>query len=295
MEASCEVCVVRHRDATRVRHHLPETFRWGHGDGCSVVLFFDYQGAEGLVPGAHGHIDYEDYMERDYGPNAGIWRVLRVLRSTDVRATFAITGAIARDFPDTVEAIAADGHEIAGHGFHHEVANRLSREEESEMIGATAALLRSLTGAPVRGWRNCHQSWNTPDLLVEHGLDWNSNSFMFDRPHVLGLEAGNLVEIPRHPHGDTRSYRRAVDPLDLLSIETLAFDTLYEESRATATFCPFTFHPYATGRPYGARALERLISHVRSHPGARFVTCDEVADDVTSQVTLDVPEMAVVL
>ena len=40
-----------------------------------------------------------------------------------------------------------------------------------------------------------------------------------------------------------------------------------------------TIHPDVSGRPQVLLMLERLIEHIQSHAGVKFVTFDEIADD----------------
>ena len=42
---------------------------------------------------------------------------------------------------------------------------------------------------------------------------------------------------------------------------------------------PITIHPDVSGRPQVLMMLERLYSHIIRHPGVRFATMDEIADD----------------
>ena len=55
------------------------------------------------------------------------------------------------------------------------------------------------------------------------------------------------------------------------------FDWVYREYDY-AVF-PMTIHPDVSGRPQVLMMLERLYSHITRHPGVRFVTFDEIADD----------------
>ena len=55
------------------------------------------------------------------------------------------------------------------------------------------------------------------------------------------------------------------------------FDWVYRENDY-AVF-PITIHPDVSGRPQVLLMLERLIEHMKSHPGVKFVTMDEIADD----------------
>ena len=42
---------------------------------------------------------------------------------------------------------------------------------------------------------------------------------------------------------------------------------------------PITIHPDVAGRPQVLLMLERLFAHMARHPGVRFVTMNEMADD----------------
>jgi peptidoglycan-N-acetylglucosamine deacetylase len=42
---------------------------------------------------------------------------------------------------------------------------------------------------------------------------------------------------------------------------------------------PITIHPDVSGRPHVLMMLERLYQHMISHPGVRFLTMNEMADD----------------
>lgn len=40
-----------------------------------------------------------------------------------------------------------------------------------------------------------------------------------------------------------------------------------------------TIHPDVSGRPQVLMMLERLYNHIIQHPGVKFLTFDEIADD----------------
>ena len=114
---------------------------------------------------------------------------------------------------------------------------------------------------------------------MEHGYLWNSNSFSHDLPFLWEDGGRRLVELPRQPFGDGRSYghRDSGNPDDTLVIWKGLFDELYEESKLGPTFCPFQFHPYISGRPGRARTLRRIIQHMKSYEGVWIATGSEIA------------------
>jgi peptidoglycan/xylan/chitin deacetylase (PgdA/CDA1 family) len=119
--------------------HLNDRFVWPKGKKLTIALSFDFQGGEGVHLLKDRRQDYEAYTQAEYGPHTGIWRILDILAEENVKATFFTCGAIAERFPEAVKAIAAAGHEVTGHGYHHETARNLERTEENEVMRKTAA------------------------------------------------------------------------------------------------------------------------------------------------------------
>jgi len=271
---------------------LPEKISWPHDNKLAVTLTFDFQGGEDVRPLASGKINHEEYTQAEYGPKTGIWRILRILAENEVKATFLVCGGIAERYPEAVHAIVEGGHEVAGHGYHHEVARDLSFDEEQKVIDDTTRMISARTGSRPFGWRSCTQSPNSIELLIAQGYLWNSNSFSYDFPFLWESENGKLVELPRQPFGDGRLYghRDMGNPNDTLVVWKSFFDELHAESDRTPSFCPFQFHPYISSRPGRAKALTELIGHMRAHKGVWFATGSEVARLILARTQ---PEAAV--
>jgi peptidoglycan/xylan/chitin deacetylase (PgdA/CDA1 family) len=261
--------------------HHDGRFSWPDKSRLAVTLTFDFQGGEDVRPLADGTRDHEEYTQCEYGPHTAIWRILRILEEEGVKATFLTCGAIAERFPDAVKAIVAKGHEIAGHGYHHEVARKLTREQEWDVMRRAVEMIRGRTGQRPVGWRSCTQSPNSLELLMEHGFLWNSNSFSHDLPFLWESGGRVLVELPRQPFGDGRTYQHrnndAGNPHDTLVIWKGMFDELHEEGKVAPTYCPFQFHPYISGRPGRAKTLRTIIAHMKQAGGVWFATGSEVA------------------
>jgi len=259
--------------------HVQGKISWPDGYRMAVVLYFDYQGGEGVQLLPEGNVHFEDYTAAEYGPQTGIWRLLRILEEEGMTATFLTCGAIAERYPETVKAILSKGHDLAGHGFHHETARNLSRDEEQKVIQRTIEAHRTISGKHPAGWRSCTQSPNTLELLMEEGFLWNSNTFTHDLPYIYVKDNKKIVELPRQPFGDGLLYghKNSGNPRDALFVWKAAFDELYEESKAAPTYCPFTFHPYVSSRPGRARTLRELIHYMKEHEGVWFTTGQELA------------------
>jgi len=262
--------------------HYQGPFHWPKGYRTAVVMTFDFQGGEDVRPLPDGTMDHEEYTQAEYGPHTGIWRILRILDEEKVKATFNTCGGIAERYPEAVKAIVDRGHEIAGHGYHHEVARDLTREQETEVMRRTGAMIKQRTGHQPIGWRSCTQSPNSIELLMEHGYLWNSNSFSHDLPFVWESSNGkHLIELPRQPYGDGRTYQHrnndAGNPADTLVVWKSMFDCFHRESKFAGTYVPFQFHPYISGRPGRADTLQAIIQHMKQAEGTWITTGTEVA------------------
>src|SRR5215216_2561318 len=111
-------------------YHYDHLIRWPHGERAAVFLTFDFQGGEDVKPDKNGILNYEMWSQGEYGPHHAIYRLLRILKEENVKATFLTCGAIAERFPEAVQAILDHGHVVEGHGYNHEIARYLTRDEE---------------------------------------------------------------------------------------------------------------------------------------------------------------------
>jgi peptidoglycan/xylan/chitin deacetylase (PgdA/CDA1 family) len=72
-----------------------------------------------------------------------------------------------------VQATLDHGHVVEGHGYNHEIARYLSRDEEDQVMKKAIAMIQKRTGRRCYGWRSCTQSTNTIELLIENGFVFN--------------------------------------------------------------------------------------------------------------------------
>src|SRR6476646_8533812 len=65
----------------------------------------------------------------------------------EVRCTWFILGWVAERWPQVVSRIAEAGHEIASHGYHHDLLDDLSRESFAADVQRSKRLLEDIGGA----------------------------------------------------------------------------------------------------------------------------------------------------
>ncbi len=138
--------------------------------------------------------------------------MLELFDRADVRATFFVLGWIAERFPALVREIAAAGHEVASHGYHHQLLYMLTPQQFREDVRSSKQLLEQIIGAPVIGFRAPSFSiiestlWAL-DVLLEEGYMYDASIFPIHHDrygipdaerhvHILRRAAGTLVEMP---------------------------------------------------------------------------------------------------
>ena len=143
-----------------------------------------------------------DSMERRYERNTA--RVLELLGDSGVRATFFVLGWVAERSPSLVRRIADAGHEVACHGYSHQLIYRQAPEEFERETRLSKQILEDAVGRPVCGYRAASYSitrdslWAL-DVLLDAGFTYDSSIFPIrhDRYGIPGApEAPTRVPAP---------------------------------------------------------------------------------------------------
>jgi polysaccharide deacetylase family protein (PEP-CTERM system associated) len=124
-------------------------------------------------------------------------RILRLLAAYDVRATFFVLGWVADRCPDLVKEIATGGHEIATHGYWHELIYRQTPAEfAADLCRSLAAIGRALNGFQPQGYRApafsiTEQSLWALDVLRDHRIVYDSSIFPLALHDRYGIKHAN--------------------------------------------------------------------------------------------------------
>src|SRR5262245_546810 len=97
------------------------------------------------------------YQEAVHGVTSGLpsrvvpstERILALLESQRVKATFFVLGEVGSAHPALVRRIANAGHEVACHSFHHTLVSSQSPAEFRSDIRRAKAVLEGIAGQPV--------------------------------------------------------------------------------------------------------------------------------------------------
>ncbi|MBK7277574.1 MAG: DUF3473 domain-containing protein [Betaproteobacteria bacterium] len=155
------------------------------------------------------HIRREDWDARECRVEANVDRILALLAARDTRATFFTLGWVAERYPQLVHRIVAGGHELASHGYGHQRASELSREELWQDVSRAKKLLEDLSGRAVPGYRAPSFSIGTGnlwafDVLARAGHRYSSSIYpirhdhygMPDAPRFAYRLDNGMLEVP---------------------------------------------------------------------------------------------------
>lgn len=124
-------------------------------------------------------------------------RILRLLSEYSVHATFFVLGWVADRYPDLVKEVAMSGHEIATHGYWHELVYRQTPDEfAADLCHSLEAIGRAVGGLRLVGYRApafsiTKQSLWALAILRDHGISYDSSIFPLAAHDRYGISNAN--------------------------------------------------------------------------------------------------------
>ena len=264
--------------------------------------------------GSYGGEDSPDDISRGlFAGEVGSPRLLDLFDKAGLKTTWFIPGHSAETFPEQMRDVARRGHEIGIHGYSHENPIAMTPEQEEAVLDKGIELVTEISGKRPTGYVAPWWEFSnvTNELLLKKGIkydhslmhndftpyrvrvgdkwtkiDYSAKPEEWMKPLVRGEET-DLIEIPANWYLDdlppmmfikkSPNSHGFVNPRDIEQMWRDQFDWVYR-NMDYAVF-PITIHPDVSGRPQVLMMLERLIAHMKSHEGVRFVTMNEMADD----------------
>ncbi len=172
-------------------------------------------------------IDVEDYYhvtafeslikahEWDLLPSrveCNIMKLLEILDSYRVKATFFVLGWVAEKSPSLIREIHNQGHEIACHGYAHKLVYTITPERFRMDVKKSKSIIEDSIGTRIKGFRATSFSFIESslwalDILIEEEFLYDSSIFPIhhDRygipywqrfPHYISRNGGGIYELP---------------------------------------------------------------------------------------------------
>jgi len=139
-------------------------------------------------------------------------RLLELFEAASVTATFFVLGWVAERHPALVRRIAGGGHELASHGYAHQLVYDMTPAAFREDLRRAHGAIGDASGVEVRGYRapsfsvTSRSLWAI-DVLIEEGYAYDSSIYPIFRDryglpgaprfaHTIVRQAGCLLELP---------------------------------------------------------------------------------------------------
>jgi len=274
---------------------------WPEGKRIAVMLTFNFDleylrktraESKGRKAG------FSDISRGQYGREEGLPRILEMLKAQNVPATFFVPGIVAEKYPDDVKKIAEAGHELACHGYEHEMDRSMTTEQCHEIMEKSEALLEGICGKKPVGYRGPGGviPKTMPAVLEQRGYLYDSSlmdrdwAYLWDPDDFEGVsQDAKIVEFPSDVMLDDFTYffftysdpavRSMYTNREVINAWRDEFDALIAEGDKILVL---KLHPHMIGRGSRVNALGELVAYMKAR-GAWFASCAEVAAYVKNQ------------
>ncbi|MCP5244558.1 MAG: polysaccharide deacetylase family protein [Burkholderiales bacterium] len=247
-----------------------------NGDVCSEAYLHELPGR----PSREGERDLSVEGMYEYGSRAGVWRVLELFKDRGLTLTAFAVGRALELNPKIGCALAAAGHEVAGHGYRWIDYRGIPEDNERHHIRLTLETIERICGKQPVGWYTGRVSQNTRRLLREEsGLLYSSDAYNDDLPYWLGGLPPHLVI----PYTLVNNDARYLLPNgfacgdDFFRSLKDAFDLLWQEGAHCPKMMSIGLHGRISGHPARAMALARFLDYIQNRDLVWICRREEIA------------------
>jgi allantoinase len=227
--------------------------------------------------------DILNYSWRDYGVRVGVWRMMDIMQKYGIKGTAALNSEVCELYPQIIEAGMELNWEWMGHGLtNSSIFTKLEEEEERGIIRKVLNTIEQATGQRPKGWLSpaLTETFNTPDLLAEEGIEYTANWSNDDLPYPMKVRKNSLFSIP---------YSTEINDIPaILSIGSSGeqfgkmimdqFDVLYEEGATIPRVMGISLHPFLVGYPHRSKYLDQALKYITDHKDVWVTTGGEIID-----------------
>lgn len=244
---------------------------------------FDEQMPRAVMPAPHGKTpipDLANYSWVEYGMRVGMPRIMKILVDRGIRASAFMNACCADIYPSCAEAMLKADWEFIGHGWMQR--SLTFEDDEVAVIDKSLARLEELTGKKTRGWLGpgIGETFDTPDLLKERGVEWLADWFVDDLPCWMRTKNGPMIAMP---------YTMELNDVPIWAVEKHSSDEMLKRLKTTLTVfetevkhnpkvVTIALHPHLIGVAHRAYYLAEMLDMLLARDDTIFVTGSEIAD-----------------
>jgi len=268
----------------RPRLELPNGARLAFWIGVNVEHFEVDKPSTSLNPGtAMLQPDPLNFGWRDYGTRVGIFRMMELFDSLGIRASVLLNADVCTRYPAIIEEGNKRGWAWLAHGKNNSTLQAdMSLEDERALLTEVVGTIRESTGRRPRGWLGpaLSETFNTPDLLAELGIDYICDWCNDDQPYPMKVKSGRMISVPYAIEvNDIPAFLGkgfAADQFQQMIVDQ--FDALYAEGEQSARVMCIALPPFIMGQPFRIKYLRQALEYITSHDDVWLATGDEIAD-----------------
>ena len=141
-----------------------------------IALTVDFDGQSVWL--AKGLESDASYLARgEYCAEVGAPRLLLELKHRGLTSSWGVPVHTLNTWPDVVEQVLSDGHEVFAHGVCHESLKDLPAYKEEALLSCQVETFKTKLGISLEGYRapSGPVTYNTMPLLEKYGFRWDSS------------------------------------------------------------------------------------------------------------------------
>ena len=267
-----------------------EPVRFPRGERLAVLIYVNIEHvpfgstalAHAIYPGTlQFSPDILNHGWRDYGNRVGLWRIMEAMDKHGFRGTVNLNSDVCREYPQIIKEGNARKWEWGAQGDNNTSIPTLMKEsEECEFIQRNVRIIEEATGTRPKGWLSMAlaESFRTPDLLAEAGIEYVSNYTHDELPVPLRVKTGTLLTMP---------YTLEINDVPTIMVKGTSaadfggmirdqFDVLYAEGATRPRIMSISVHPFISGHPFRMKHIGAALGYIASHEELWLATGVEI-------------------
>ncbi len=149
-------------------------------------------------------------------------------------------------------------------------------------LDVPAAAIESATGKAAKGWLGPYvsETYNTPDLLAEAGIEYLCDFCCDDQPFEMNVKTGSLISMPYSVECNDLPLALyfGATGRDMGQLIRDQFDVLYAEGADNARVLPICLHTFIAGQPFRWKHISKALEYIAGHRDVWHPTGGEVND-----------------
>lgn len=258
---------------------------WPHGAKAAVSFTMDNLGeAQAVLSQTHPS---SVPIGQDPAVLNHLPRILDLLATHHIKATYFAESWSLPVYPSAVADLRARGHEVAWHGFQHEVWKSLSEAEERENFSKSFAAAKE-HGVKYMGFRPPGGSINgarTLSLLKDYGCSYVSplGDFSLDPQSGIVTLPFEWEAVDAFWYMDTEKFKsiRAEHGMSEAAVGPGEFKAYLEKKidsvKRDGGYVSVLFHPFLTDREERWKVMAEVVDTISLDEDLWVAPCDEVA------------------